>query len=65
MIEVKIDYSDARKYTNAFIEYLEESGEQLTMLENSLLDWLSDDEVGEFASTYYDIEFIDEEEEEE
>ena len=62
MIEVKIDYSDARKYTNAFIDYLEECGEELTMLENSLLDWLSDDEVGEFARTYYDIDFVEDEE---
>ena len=67
MERIGIDYSDARKYTNAFIEYLESTGDNLTMLENSLLDWLSDDDVGRFAEEYYDIEFydIDEEEEEE
>lgn len=62
-MRLKIDYSDARKYTNAFIEYIERTGTHLTMLECSLLNWLSDDEVGEFAKTYYDIEFVDEEEE--
>ena len=59
-----IDIYDARKYTNAFIEYLEEI-QEVSPLELSLLGWLSDDEVKEFAEYNYDIEFIEEEEDEE
>lgn len=63
-MRLKIDYSNARKYETAFIEYLEGNGEQLTDLELNLLSWLSDDEVGEFAERCYEIEFIDDDDEE-
>ena len=56
-MKLQVDEYKARCYTNAFIEYLESTGDKLTMLECSLLDWLSDDDVKEFAEVYYDIEW--------
>ena len=56
-MKLQVDEYKVRCYTNAFIEYLESTGDKLTMLECSLLDWLSDDDVKEFAEAYYDIEW--------
>lgn len=61
-MRLRVDEYKVRCYTNAFIEYIEGTGTHLTMLECSLLDWLSDDDVKEFAEAYYDIEWVTEEE---
>ena len=61
-MKLRVNEYEVRCYTNTFIEYLESTGTHLTMLECSLLDWLSDDDVKEFAEAYYDIEWVTEEE---
>ena len=60
MYRLEIDNYSARKYTDAFIRFLEDLyGEELNGLELNLLIWLSDDEVKEFAEKNYEIEFIE------
>ena len=61
MNTIYIDKYDARKYTNAFIGYLEDF-QEISPLELGLLGWLSDDEVKEFAEYNYEVEFLEEEE---
>lgn len=58
--ELEVDNYSARKYTDAFIRWLEEYGEELSQLELDLLNWLSDDEVKEFAEKNYEIDFLEE-----
>lgn len=59
--ELEVDIYSARKYTDAFIRFLEDTfGEELSGLELELLNWLSDDEVKEFAERNYEVEFIEE-----
>ena len=59
MYRLEIDNYSARKYTDAFMRWLEEFGENLSQLELDLFNWLSDDEVKEFAEKNYDIEFLE------
>lgn len=59
MIVLNINASDARKYSNTFIEYLEECNEMNDVLFNLLNNYLSDDEVKEFATNEYNVEFIE------
>ena len=58
--ELEVDNYSARKYTDAFIRFLEDIwGRELTDLELNLLNWFSDDEVKEFAERNYEIDFIE------
>ena len=60
MSKLYVDIYNARKYTDVFYDYLIDNGyakENDTLL--SLLYWLSDDDVREYAVVNYDIEFIE------
>lgn len=64
MCKLFVDNSSARKYTDAFYDYLIDLGyinEDNPLL--NLLYWLSDDDVCEYARVNFDIEFVDDEDE--
>lgn len=61
MYKLEVDNYSARKYTDAFIRFMEDIyGRELSDLELNLLNWFSDDEVKEFAERNFEIEFVEE-----
>ena len=60
MITLSYDEYDARRYTNAFLDYLHEMGYEIPSEIENIFYWLSDDDVEEYARVNFDIEFTNE-----